>query len=223
MLAVRETGIVFRAPADLDAVIFDFDGLMIDSEQVEADLVIQVLAEWGVTASYQDFGHLFGSVDADEQWDELLAGWCGKTAADLDARIRTIASVLKDELPLMPGVRELLDAAHARGLGVGIATGNTRVNLERRLGRHGVFDQFDAVVTRAEVARGKPAPDIYQEAARRLGVAPKHCLALEDSVVGCQAALAAGMQVIACPTVVTAHCQYPAGAELVASLLHVSL
>ncbi|GAC1373598.1 MAG: HAD family hydrolase [Acidimicrobiales bacterium] len=223
MYAVRETGIVSGAIADLDAVIFDFDGLIIDSEQVEADLVIEVLAEWGVTASYQDFGHLFGSVDADEQWDELLAGWCGKTAADLDARIRTIASVLKDELPLMPGVRELLDAAHGRGLGVGIATGNTRVNLERRLGRHGVFDRFDAVVTRAEVAQGKPAPDIYLEAARRLGVPPKHCLALEDSVVGCQAALAAGMQVIACPTVVTAHCQYPPGADLVASLLHVSL
>jgi sugar-phosphatase len=211
------------ATTDLRAVIFDFDGLMIDSEQVEADLLIQVLAEWGVTVTYQDFGHLFGSVDADQQWDELLAGWCGRTAAELDDRIRAMATVLKDELPLMPGVREILDAAHERGLPVGLATGNTLSNLERRLGRHGVFDRFDAIVTRSEVAKGKPAPDIYLEASRRLGAPPNRCLVLEDSVVGCQAALAAGMRVIACPTVVTAHCEYPAGADLVSSLLHVSL
>lgn len=223
MLAVRETVAVPGTTTDLRAVIFDFDGLMIDTEQVEADLVIQALAEWGVTVTYEDFGHLFGSVDADEQWDELLAGWCGQTAAELDDRIRAIATVLKDDLPLMPGVRELLDAAHERGLGVGLATGNTLSNLERRLGRHGVFDRFDAIVTRSEVAKGKPAPDIYLEAARRLGVPPMRCLVLEDSVVGCQAALAAGMRVIACPTVVTAHCEYPAGADLVSSLLHVLL
>jgi HAD superfamily hydrolase (TIGR01509 family) len=176
-----------------------------------------------VSVTYRDFGHLFGSVDADEQWNDLLAERCGRTAADLDDRIRANATVLKDELPLMPGVRELLDAAGELRLRLGVATGNTLSTLERRLGRHAVFHRFDAIVTRAEVASGKPAPDIYLEAARRLGVAPDRCLVLEDSVVGCEAALAAGMRVIACPTVVTQHCQYPKGAQVVTSLLDVCL
>ena len=205
------------------AVIFDFDGLMIDSERVEADCIIAVLADWGTTVSYEDFGHLFGSVDADHLWDDLLGGWCGRTAGELDAEIRTRVRPLKDALPLMPGVRELLDAAAAGGLLVGLGTGNTRANLEKRLGRHGVFDRFDAIVTRSEVPQGKPAPDIYLEVARRLGVPPATCLVLEDSVLGCEAALSAGMGVIACPTVVTAHCEYPAGAQLVTSLIEVTL
>jgi HAD superfamily hydrolase (TIGR01509 family) len=209
--------------ADLDAVIFDFDGLMIDSERVEADLIIEVLARWGATVSYKDFGHLFGSVDADEQWDELLSRWCGRTVAELGREIRDAVGPLKDLLPLMPGVRELLDTARDRGVRVGLGTGSSPSNLKRRLRRNGVFDRFDAIVTRDEVALGKPAPDIYLEVARRLGVSPGACLVLEDSVPGCEAALWAGMRVIACPTVVTAHCLYPSGADVVTSLLHVSL
>ena len=209
--------------ADVAAVIFDFDGLIIDSERVEADCIIDVLAGWGATVSYADFGHLFGSVDADDQWGELLERWCGRTVQDLEAELRVMVGPLKDALPLMPGVRELLDGARDRGLGIGLGTGNTLPTLERRLGRHGVFDFFDAVVTRSEVTEGKPAPDIYLEVARRLGVASSACVVLEDSVPGCEAALNAGMRVIACPTVVTSHCQDPSGTELVSSLLDVSL
>jgi HAD superfamily hydrolase (TIGR01509 family) len=208
---------------ELRALIFDFDGLMVDTERVEADSIIEVLADWGVIVTYEDFGHLFGSVDAAQHWDELLGAWCGRTAADVDAVIRAKVGPIKDALPLMPGVRELLDAATTRGLLIGLGTGNTLSNLEKRLGRHGVFDRFDAIVTRAEVAAGKPAPDIYIEVARRLRVPASACLVLEDSAIGCEAALTAGMRVIACPTVVTAHCPYPVGAELVASLIEVEL
>jgi HAD superfamily hydrolase (TIGR01509 family) len=208
---------------DLQALIFDFDGLIIDTERVEADCIIEIVADWGHALSYEDFGHLFGSVDADEEWDLLLGTRCGRTAADLEDRLRAMVAPRKDDLPLMPGVRELLDAAHRRGLRVGIGTGNVVSTLQRRLGRHGVFDRFDAIVTRPEVARGKPAPDIYLEVARRLGAEPEACLVLEDSTIGCQAALAAGMRVIACPSVVTAHCAFPAGVQRVESLHDVSL
>jgi len=209
--------------SDLKALIFDFDGLMIDSERVEADCIVEVVAGWGHSLEYTDFGHLFGSVDADAEWEELLQKTCGRTVAELDQHIRGLTRTRKDALPLLPGVRELLDAAHNKGLRVGLATGNTRSILERRLGRHGVFDRFDAVVTRAEVDRGKPHPDIYDEAARRLRVPPEACLVLEDSVPGCEAALAAGMRVVACPSVVTAHCTYPPEAQRVASLVELSL
>ena len=211
------------ATAATGAVIFDFDGLIIDSERVEADCIIEVLAGWGATATYADFGHLFGSVDADAQWDELLHPLCGRSSVELDLELRRMVGPLKDALPLLPGVRELLDAAHERGLRIGLGTGNTLPKLEQRLGRHGVFDRFDAIVTRVEVAHGKPAPDIYLEVARRLEVEPAACLVLEDSVPGCEAALAAGMRVVACPSPVTAHCTFPDGAELVTSLLDVTL
>jgi HAD superfamily hydrolase (TIGR01509 family) len=214
---------VARAAHGVGALIFDFDGLMIDTERVEADCIIEALADWGVEVTYADFGHLFGSVDADEEWGRLLDSWCGRSPAELDARLREIATPLKDALPLLPGVRELLDAADDYGIPTAIATGNTVPTLQRRLGRHGVFDRFHTIVTRADVTRGKPAPDIYLEAARRLGVPADACLALEDSVLGCEAALAAGMQVVACPSVVTAHCEYPARARRVTSLVDVTL
>lgn len=210
-------------PADVGALIFDFDGLLIDSERVEADRIIEVLATWGVTVTYADFGHLFGSVDADEQWAEMLDRWCGRTVDDLEDELRDVVRPLKDALPLMPGVREILDRAHARRLKVGLGTGNNLANVEKRLGRHGVLHRFDAIVTRAEVAAGKPAPDIFVEVARRLAVPPSACVVLEDSALGCHAALAAGMHVIACPTIVTAHCEYPADARRVTSLLDVNL
>jgi HAD superfamily hydrolase (TIGR01509 family) len=205
------------------ALIFDFDGLIIDSERVEADCIIKVLETWGATVTYADFGHLFGSVDSEAEWDELLAPLCGRTSAELDDELHRMVGPLKDALPLLPGVRELLDAAHERGLRVGLGTGNTLPKLERRLGRHGVFDRFDAIVTRVEVARGKPAPDIYLEVARRLDVDPADCVVLEDSVPGCKAAIAAGMRVVACPSPVTAHLTFPDGAQLVTSLLDVAL
>ena len=63
----------------LQALIFDFDGLIIDSERVEADCIIEIVADWGHSMYYADFGHLFGSVDADDQWDELLAATCGRS------------------------------------------------------------------------------------------------------------------------------------------------
>jgi len=212
-----------RMDHGLEAVVFDFDGLMIDSERVEADCIVEVVAGWGHTLEYADFGHLFGSVDADAEWEQLLRTTCGRTVAELDEQLRAMTARRKDALPLLPGVRELLDIAQRRGLRVGLATGNTKSTLERRLGRHGVFDRFDAVVTRAEVEQGKPEPDIYLEVARRLRVSPRDCLALEDSVPGCEAALAAGMKVIACPSVVTAHCAFPPDARRVASLVDVVL
>ncbi|MBA2610066.1 MAG: HAD family phosphatase [Actinobacteria bacterium] len=207
----------------IGALIFDYDGLIVDSERIEADLIIEAVKEWGAEITYADFGHLFGSVDADHHWEALMARWCGRTLEELEARIHPIVPSLKETQPLLPGVRELIDAAHAAGVRIGLGTGNRLDVLERRLGRHGVFDRFDGIVTRADVANGKPAPDIYLEVARRLDVAPADCLVLEDSVPGCEAGIAAGMRVIACPSVVSTHCEFPVGIERVASLLEVRL
>lgn len=207
----------------LRALLFDFDGLIIDSERVQAEAFIEIIGEWGATVTFEDFGHLLGTVDAGDEWDRLLDQWCGRNRAELDQRMAVVVPPLMDALPLLPGVRELLDVAHESRWRTGVGTGSGIEFVAPRLERLGVLDRFDAIVTRADVERGKPFPDIYLELARRLDVEPADCVVLEDSAPGCEAALAAGMRVVACPSAVTAHCPLPDGVERVASLLDVSL
>jgi beta-phosphoglucomutase len=95
--------------------------------------------------------------------------------------------------------------------------------LLREFTRLDVGHFFAAVVTAADVARGKPAPDVFLATAAALGVEPADCVVLEDSPKGCAGALAAGMQVVACPSAVTAHCEFPDGVRIVDSLLSLSL
>lgn len=207
----------------MPAVLFDFDGLMIDSERMLADCMIEVLAGWGATVTIVDFGHLFGTTEAGDEWDRLIRMWCGRSNDEFESVLWPLATPRIDGLPLLPGVTEVLDMARSLGWKVGLGTGSLRDRVEARLARLGVVDLFDEIVTRGDVARGKPAPDIYLELADRLGVEAADCVVLEDSIPGCSAATAAGMRVIGCPSTVNAHCAFPATIQRVTSLLHVDL
>ena len=204
----------------MQAVIFDFDGLIIDSEHAVARGFIEVLAARGFSLSLEQMAHLFGSTEVDHLWEDLMAD-CTDGAVTIDELgpdlVRTIPAMI-DALPLLPGVLEILDAANTAGLPVGLATGQEPDRLRQHLHRHGLTDRFDVIVTSGEVARGKPSPDIFLETARRLDVLPARCLVLEDSVHGCEAAIAAGMTVVACPSPVTAQCDFPTLAARVDSL-----
>jgi HAD superfamily hydrolase (TIGR01509 family) len=112
------------------------------------------------------------------------------------ARIRRL---LEAGIPLKPGVVELLDFLAERGLPLAVATSAARNTAERHLAKAGLLDRFAALATRDDVERIKPYPDIYLEAARRLGVAPEHCLAFEDSNIGLEAAHAAGTMAFMVP------------------------
>ena len=203
-------------------MVFDFDGLVIDSETEVAGCVVEVLAARGVAAAVDDVAHLFGSTDADDEWERFLRP-LGVGVAELRSAVDAVLPARVDRLPMLPGVHEVLDAARAAGWRVGMATGQRRPRLDQHLERLGLLGRFDAIVTRGEVAQGKPAPDIYLATAARLGVAPADCVALEDSLPGCRAALAAGMRVIVCPSPVTAGCAFPAEARRVGSLVEVDL
>lgn len=208
------------------ALIFDFDGLIIDTEALYASTLLQVLAARGVTTDLGAIGHLFGSTgpENDAAWAAKLEEWAIVHDSDaLDELIRTRAGSGFDELPLLPGVVDLLDAAAATGWRTALATGKARWRLDEHLDRLGIGTRFDVIVTAEEVANGKPAPDIFLEAARRLGVEPERCVVLEDSLPGCRAAHAAGMVAIACPGPVTASLTFPDGTRRVASLLDVRL
>ena len=204
-------------------MIFDFDGLIIDSEHAVARGFIEVLAARGFSLSLEHMAHLFGSTEVDHLWDDLITDCTdgAVTIDDLGPDLATTIPAMIDALPLLPGVLEVLEAAKLAGRPVGLATGQELARLREHLDRHGLTDRFDVIVTAGEVARGKPAPDIFVETARRLDVAPARCLVLEDSVHGCEAAIAAGMAVIACPSPVTAQCDFPTLAARVDSLLDV--
>jgi HAD superfamily hydrolase (TIGR01509 family) len=109
--------------------------------------------------------------------------------------------LLETSIPLKPGVVELLDFLAGRGLPLAVATSAGRSTAEHHLGRAGLLDRFSAVATRDDVERPKPHPDVYLEAARRLGVAPAHCVAFEDSNVGLAAAHAAGAMAFMVPDI----------------------
>ena len=109
--------------------------------------------------------------------------------------------LLETGVPLKPGVVELLDFLAGRGLPLAVATSAGRSTAEHHLGRAGLLDRFDAVATRDDVERPKPHPDVYLEAARRLGVAPERCIAFEDSNIGLSAAHAAGAMAFMVPDI----------------------
>jgi sugar-phosphatase len=181
------------------ALLFDLDGLMVDSEpvwfEVQRAFIRERGGEWtpelarrcvggGLTNALRIMGEAFGFAP-----DVVLHG-----QAMTDAFVDRV-----DTLALKAGCRELVDAARARPVPCAVASSSTRRLVEASLVRFGLLDRFDAVVTGDSVPKAKPAPDIFLRAASLLDVPPEACVVLEDSILGVQAARAAGMAVIAVP------------------------
>ncbi len=204
------------------ALLFDFDGLIIDTETALARVLIDVFAQDHVHIVIEDIGHLFGSTgdDNDRAWDDFLAKLFGPgyNVADLEARILPLLDASLLELEVLPGVAGLMKAARDLGWRLGLGTGTVRKILLPRLERHGLADAFDEIVTSEDVERGKPAPDIWIELARRLGVPADGCIVIEDSPHGAQAALEADMAVVVCPNDTTRACIFADGIQIVQTL-----
>jgi HAD superfamily hydrolase (TIGR01509 family) len=211
----------------MNALIFDYDGLMIDTETCAAQVVVDLCSERGVQIELASLAPFVGGAGSEEElaWEAWILDVLGEEAdpTAFDELIAERFEPLNQELPLLPGVGHLLDQARRAGVSTGIATSHQRDSLEASLRRLGIHDQFDAIVTSAEVPRPKPAPDVFLETARRLSVAPHACVALEDSVAGTEAALAAGMTVVVCPCEVTRTSKFPAAARRVDSLFELDL
>jgi beta-phosphoglucomutase-like phosphatase (HAD superfamily) len=209
------------------ALIFDYDGLISDTEALVGRVLVDLLAARGVETGFESMVSFMGSTGPanDEAWALQVRAWLGPDADPVafDEEAWAIIEAGRHEVPLCAGVSELLDDADRRGWRVAIGTGQTRARLEHHLAHLGVLDRFDPIVTAADVAHGKPAPDIYLEVARRLGVAPSECVVLEDSLPGYEAALAAGMAVVVCPCEVTRFCTFPRDARVVETLHDVNL
>jgi len=181
------------------AVIFDMDGVLIDSEQVWEEVRRAVVAEFGGHWQADTQRRLMGM--STPEWAAYLSGELGVrlSARDVaDEVIRRMVERYAERLPLIDGAPEAVSRLAARWP-IGIASSSPRSLIEVALQRMGIHERVAAIVSSDEVPRGKPAPDVYEEAARRLNLAAERCAAVEDSSNGLRSAAAAGMRVIAMP------------------------
>jgi len=177
-----------------EAIVFDMDGVLLDSERAwaerEAAFVSRIAPGW----SPERQGELIGLRLRDLY--RLLAERYGATLPwdDFKAHYERVgAAVYREEARPFAGVGDVLDAVRRRGLALALASSSPRAWIETALHRFDWGDRFDATVSGEEVPRGKPAPDVYREATRRLRVAPWRAWAVEDADVGLQAARKAGL------------------------------
>ncbi len=202
------------------AVIFDMDGLMLDSERALLGCLAQAGGEAGHDLPEDFLLSLIGSSDALTR--ERIAGRVGRDA--VEALLRESYARYDDlvavGVPHRPGVIDLLDTLAAHGVPRAVATSTRRPLALRKLETAGLLRYFEHVATSSDVAHPKPAPDIYLLAAHRLGVEPAHCLALEDSPTGVRAALAAGMRVIQVPDLLEPDAAVRALGHRIAGSLH---
>jgi HAD superfamily hydrolase (TIGR01509 family) len=185
----------------VEAVVFDMDGLLLDSESLARKAILLAGQELDLGLT-EEFCALLIGVPADGNRRLLLEHYGKDAPADaLFAKATQKLQALIDEgaLRLKPGVTELLDELDRAGLPRGVATSSDRKKALHHLERVGIADRFPVIVTRDDVARGKPHPDLFLRAAQAIGTPPRRCLALEDSYNGVRAAHAAGMPVIMVP------------------------
>jgi HAD superfamily hydrolase (TIGR01509 family) len=181
------------------AVIFDLDGVLVDSEaawdQARRDLVDQVGGTWTPEATKAMMGMSSG------EWSRYVRDELG-VPLSLDeinaAVVENIERRYRTALPLIPGAVDAVRRLAARWP-LGLASSSNRPIIDLVLEQSGLTACFAATVSSEEVGRGKPAPDVYLEAARRLGVEPRACVAIEDSSNGMRSAAAAGLKVVAIP------------------------
>jgi len=182
------------------AIIFDMDGLLIDSEPIWEDIEIAMLSARGATLTDEVRARFIGR-RLNDFWSGLHQAYDLPGAVEdlMEESVVAMVARIGREAPLRPGAEALLAHIRARQLPTAIASSSPMRIIDAVVGAHAWSALFATRVSGDDVPEGKPAPDIYLEAARRLGVAPAECLALEDSITGSRAAVAAGMVTIAVP------------------------
>jgi HAD superfamily hydrolase (TIGR01509 family) len=183
----------------IDAVVFDLDGLLLDTEQLWDEVREALTRELGGRWTEQAQADMMGM--SSKEWSAYMHDELG-LAEPPDELNRMVVERMEERyrrrLPLIDGAVEAVERLAERWP-LGLASSSNRPLIDLALELMGVSDRFQSTVSSEEVDRGKPAPDVYVEAARRLGVAPDRAVAIEDSANGVRAARAAGMAVIAIP------------------------
>jgi HAD superfamily hydrolase (TIGR01509 family) len=195
----------------IDAVVFDLDGVLVDSDHIWHEVREGLARERGGNWSEQSEVAMSGM--SSTEWSRYMhdvVGISDPPEAINDEVVRRMRSRYAEELPLIADATEAVQLL-AGSFRLAVASSANHALIESVLANAGLAQCFEAIVSSEEVARGKPSPDVFLEAARRLGAAPSRCAAIEDSANGIRAAHAAGMRVIAIP-----NRRYPPAADVVA-------
>ncbi|TZG37664.1 HAD family phosphatase [Agrobacterium sp. B1(2019)] len=184
------------------AVIFDMDGLLIESERLYRDSFLAASDEGGHGMKVETYQKVCGS-----PWDVITGAIVADYGADFpidsfrDAWLRHLGLMMAEGVALKPGVIEILDLLDRLDIRRAIATSSRHDSVTRHLGPHDLLRRFDTIVARGDYTEPKPAPMPYLTAARRLTLDPRLCLALEDSYSGVRSATSAGMTTVMVPDV----------------------
>ena len=210
---------------EMRALIFDFDGLIVDTESAIYEAWRELYLHHGhdlpLSTYVQCVGSTFGHYDPMAALEALTGGPVAWEAVlpRKDARIRE----LQQGLDTLPGVRELLIEAERAGVPCAVASSSQRSHVQSWLDRTGIGGAFSVIRTRDDVARAKPAPDLFLAAAEALGLDPGGTLVLEDSANGLRAARAAGAPCVIVPSPVTRGSDFTGAAAILDSLHEVPL
>jgi len=183
----------------IKAVLFDFDGVVVQSEPLHMKTFLDVLKKYGVKVDrerwYREFAgtgsrHIFDVLTREygitEQVDELIA-----------KRKQIYEKAVKDgELELTPGIIEFLEKLRKKRIKTAIVSGSDRTNVLTALGVFGLEAYFDLIISGSDIKERKPEPGPFLHAAKKLGLQPGECIAIEDSVSGAKSAVAAGMNLV---------------------------
>ena len=201
------------------ALLYDFDGLIVDTEWPIYQAWLQTFRDHGHPLPLEVFNQCIGTDF--ETWspkthlEDLVGSPIDWSSLD-DARQASIEKNLEGAGP-MPGIPEAVKHARASGLSMGVVSSSSHRWVDGWLHKIGLLEHFDITVCRDDAPRIKPAPDLYLEAAQRLGLQPATCLVIEDSVNGIKAARAAGMPNVAIPNRVTSCCDFSLADQRIAS------
>ncbi len=189
-----------------EAVIFDMDGILVDTEPVHLDAINAVLAAEGHRLTEEQNEQFLGTT-VDHTWGRIveLFGLSRPVGEYLEVYNAEVLERLSRPLTPLPGVREVLAMLESRGTRLAVASSSQMVWVKATLRSLGLTSYFPVLVSGDSVARGKPEPDIYLRAASLLEVEPSLCLAVEDAPRGILAARRAGMTVVAVRTPFTRH------------------
>lgn len=207
-----------------DAVVFDFDGTIFDSETPIYEASAAALAEMGLTLTIPGWATVVGHGEDDSYRAMCAAVGTVFDRAEFDERYGAQDRSWRDTLPALPGVEALTGALVDAGVPLAIASSSPESWVDTHLVRLGLRDRFDVLATRDHVdGRTKPDPASYRYAVEQLGADPGCTLAIEDSAPGIAAAIGAGLTVIAVPSEITRHTDLSAAHHTVADLTQLAI
>lgn len=190
---------------DFDALVFDLDGVIVDTETVIHEVWSEMFASYGCSFTAEEWATAIGT---DHGFDPLAALMERSMVplpppAELQQHIARAEKALLEGMSPLPGIREWIEGAERLGMGVAVASSSPAAWVDSRLADVGLASRFVVVSCRSEHLKAKPAPDLYLDACSRLGVEPSRAIAVEDSINGLTAARAAGLMCVAVPNSMT--------------------